>query len=338
MSGGDRGVSTKIAIVGGGMAGLSCATALARKGIASTILDKGRGPGGRMATRRADIGGRELRFDHGAQFFTARDDAFITQCAQWQDAGVVAPWLAAGTGAMVGTPAMNAPLRHMAEPLDVRWGQRIDAISFASGKWSLDSQGDRLDSFTHLVVALPAEQAAVMLEPVATAFAQEAASSVSEPCWAVMALFARPLKTPGMAILGDVIREPGADISWAARNGAKPGRAGDESWVIHASPEFSLALLDQSADAVAQAILARFFAETGAGPADPTHLAAHRWLYAKVLPVAGAQSRWDAAMCLGVTGDWLVQPRVEGAWLSGHDLATRIAASLDGAGHSVDTA
>ena len=44
------------------------------QGWAVTVFDKGRGPGGRLATRRAD----DLRFDHGAQYFTARDPRFAT--------------------------------------------------------------------------------------------------------------------------------------------------------------------------------------------------------------------------------------------------------------------
>ncbi|MEM1053678.1 MAG: FAD-dependent oxidoreductase, partial [Pseudomonadota bacterium] len=57
-------------IIGAGMAGLSCGTALAAGGIDVCLLDKGRGPGGRMATRRAEIGGQAVSFDHGAQYFT----------------------------------------------------------------------------------------------------------------------------------------------------------------------------------------------------------------------------------------------------------------------------
>ncbi|WP_333927659.1 FAD-dependent oxidoreductase [Sphingomonas sp. LR55] len=44
----------RIGIVGAGMAGLSCAQALRRQGHAVVLFDKGRGPGGRMSTRRID--------------------------------------------------------------------------------------------------------------------------------------------------------------------------------------------------------------------------------------------------------------------------------------------
>ena len=102
-------MAKSIAIIGAGMAGLSCAVALARRGHKPVLFDKGRGPGGRMATRRADVNGTEVRFDHGAQYLTARDPRFVEAVEGWQSAGIVAPWPAAGEDAYVGTPAMNAP-------------------------------------------------------------------------------------------------------------------------------------------------------------------------------------------------------------------------------------
>lgn len=44
----------RIGAIGAGMAGLSCAQALRRQGHAVVLFDKGRGPGGRMSSRRID--------------------------------------------------------------------------------------------------------------------------------------------------------------------------------------------------------------------------------------------------------------------------------------------
>ena len=71
-------------VVGGGLAGLVAATVLQRKGLRVTVLDKGRGIGGRMATRRVQhraLG--ECVFDYGAQFFTARHPSFQTWVDRW---------------------------------------------------------------------------------------------------------------------------------------------------------------------------------------------------------------------------------------------------------------
>lgn len=44
--------SSECIIVGGGISGLIIATLLQRRGMKVTVLDKGRGIGGRLATRR----------------------------------------------------------------------------------------------------------------------------------------------------------------------------------------------------------------------------------------------------------------------------------------------
>lgn len=302
-----------ILIIGGGMAGLSAATALADTGQRIIVLDKGRGPGGRMAARRVDIAGEQVSFDHGAQYFTARDPAFREAVAVWEAAGVAARWPAAGEDAWVGTPGMNACIKHLAEPLDVRWNVRAERLLRAGAMWQVEA-GDEVFAASTVLITVPAEQAAVLLAEDAPEFAARAASVTSAPCWAVMAAFAARLP------LADTFRSDGP-ISWAARNSAKPGRAGTETWVIHASPARSRELIDCPKDEVAAILLADFFAVTGTAPVTPGHLDAHRWLYAQPEASKGEGALFDAALGIGIAGDWLQSPRVEGAWLSGRALA-----------------
>ena len=113
--------------------------------------------------------------------------------------------------------------------------------------------------------------------------------------------------------------------SWAARNSAKPGRAAPEAWVIHASPERSRELVDHPKEAVAQILLADFFATSSRAPVAPVHCDAHRWLYAQPEARKGeGGARFDPALGLGLAGDWLHSPRIEGAWLSGRALAALV--------------
>lgn len=304
-----------ILIIGGGMAGLSAATALAATGQRIIVLDKGRGPGGRMATRRVEIGGVQVRFDHGAQYFTARDPAFRETVAAWERAGVAARWSAAGDDAWVGTPGMNACVQAMAAGLDVRWGLRAERLRREGTGWRI-SAGEQEFVATTVLVAVPAEQAAVLLAEEAPHLAAEAARIVSAPCWAAMAAFREPLP-----FAPDTFRADNGPVSWAARNSAKPGRGGTEIWVIHAAPARSREVLDRAKEDVAQALLADFFAAAGIAPVVPVHCDAHRWLYALPQVLAGEGARFDPALGLGVAGDWLHSPRVEGAWLSGRALA-----------------
>lgn len=312
--------SADILIIGGGMAGLAAATALASMRARVIVLDKGRGPGGRMATRRVEAAGATLRFDHGAQYFTARDPGFQQAVAAWEQAGVAARWPAAGDEAWVGTPGMNACVRAMADALDVRWGVRAERLCRDGALWRIETEQAAFAAPT-VLVAVPAEQAAVLLAEAAPALAGRAARVVSAPCWAVMAAFAAPLP------LGDTFRADTGPISWAARNSAKPGRGGGEAWVIHASPARSRELVDLPKEEAAAALLADFFEATCTTPATPIHLDAHRWLYAQPEARPGEGPLYDPGLRIGVAGDWLHSPRVEGAWLSGRALAEAVIAA-----------
>ena len=120
------GTPPRVAVVGAGISGLTAASRLARGGCAVTVYETGRGPGGRTSTRRAGPDGAGWQFDHGAQYFSAKDPAFRAIVEDWRAEGLVAEWtgvfgtLDATTGTFVredaqetkerwvGTPSMNA--------------------------------------------------------------------------------------------------------------------------------------------------------------------------------------------------------------------------------------
>ena len=312
----------RIAIIGAGMAGLSCGLRLRDGGHEISVFDKGRGPGGRMSTRRIEHGHETFQFDHGAQYFTARDPAFVARVAEWDCGGHVARWPAAKEDAWVGTPQMSAPVRAMSESLGVRFNCRIDALSREGALWRLVGEDAPAYKFDAAVVATPAEQAAPLLEPHSREFGDLAHWVDSAPCWALMLTFAARVDAPDT--LADILPEDGP-IAWAARNSAKPGRnAAHECWVIHASPEWSRNRLgDQHADVCADLLGA--FAEQ-VGPLPPVIVqAAHRWRYA-MAQKSDEGALWDPSLKLGACGDWLSGPRVESAFLSGEKLAALVAA------------
>ena len=316
-----------IAIIGAGMAGLSCAEALTERGRAVRLFDKGRGPGGRMSTRRVEVaslegGVRTVAFDYGAQYVTARDPAFVARMERWEAAGVAARWPAAGPDAWVGTPGMNAMVKAMATDHDVRWSTRVEWIERADGGWRL--LGEDLDEsgFDAVVIAVPAEQVAALARPHAPALAERADASHSQPCWTVMAAF-------GERVGGPDIRRPGAGLAeggplgWVARDSAKPGRdAGAECWVLQATPAWSTAHLEEDRDTIIPALLSAL-SEAGADLLpQPLTATAHRWRYARADATAASPEHclWLPNLSLGACGDWLSGPRVENAWLSGSGL------------------
>ncbi len=306
----------RFAIIGAGMAGLACADVLNDAGHSVALFDKGRGPGGRMSTRRLATALGDVAIDHGAQYFTARDSAFQQLVATWRDEGIAVQWPLAGPDAWIGVPGMNAMVKHMAAAHAVTWAEQISAVTRRNDEWWLMGSTGERGPFDAVVLAIPAEQAAAILSLHDFAMARTALMARSQPCWAGMFVFDRPLDQ-----LPTIIRHRGA-ISWAARNSAKPGRHGPEAWVVQASGSWSLAHLEASPEQISTMLDAALSEAAGCPIPAPVAAAAQRWRYA-LSAGTGDGALWNPSLGLGVCGDWLLGPRVECAWLSGRMLARR---------------
>jgi predicted NAD/FAD-dependent oxidoreductase len=317
-----------VAVIGAGLAGLSCGRHLQNAGCRVTLFEKARGPGGRMSTRRAE----GWQCDHGAQYFTVRDNAFREEVARWEAAGVAALWepriAVIGGGKaepdnvarFVGMPRMSAPAAWLAAGLQVCSGFTIENIHHVAVGWRLLSKelGAHAGRYDALVLAVPAPQAAGLLEPLLPLTAMQASAVPMLPSWTLMLRFGRP-HTPGYdaAFIND------GPLRWIARDSSKPGRAGSEVWVLQAGAEWSAAHIEDDETAVT-ALLLDAFAELG-GP-RPEAVTAHRWRYAKAGAASSRQAVWLPAVRVGLCGDWLGGGRVEDAWLSGQALAAKLLA------------
>ena len=320
-------MTVRIGIIGAGLAGLAAASVLDSPGRAVTLFDKGRGPGGRMSTRRGPNG---RQFDHGAQFFTARDPNFAAHVEAWVDQGVAAPWRAkfASIRALsdgpvtepfvpsatryVGTPSMSAVLRAEAQAHTVSWGVKVEHSKLSDGRWAIMAEdGSDLGVFEGLVFAVPAPQAQALLAR--TSLEPAIRSAQLSPCWSVMAAFDEPLDLPF-----DAAEIEGWALSWVARDNSKPGRPGGECWVLQASPDATRDCLEAPAPEMARHFFEAFRALVGPEfVPEPVQLTAHRWRYARAEEAVGEPALVDADRRVAICGDWLLEPRVEGAWMSG---------------------
>ena len=332
----------KVVIVGAGLSGLAAARCLADHGIEVSVIEKSRGAGGRMATRRVD----ELSsYDHGAQYFTARDAGFRHYVESWLEQGLVAQWPVAGSETaspivvlrdgsiesescsvqrFVAAPGMNAICKHLAIGLEVKYETQVNKIIPHRGIYLLeDGVGRTLAECDQVVLALPACQAIRLLPPFSS-LAERLARIQMHPCWAVMASFDRPVtKQWSGAFLH------GSFLSWAARNSTKSRRpAATEDLVIHANPDWSTQHLERDPQQVADDVLREFWRVSGLEPLTPTRLQSHRWRYAiPVEPIAHGCFVDDTRSIIAC-GDWAAGSRVEGAFMSGLAAAGRILGSL----------
>lgn len=328
----------RLAIVGAGIAGLTLARSLLRDHDV-VVYEKSRGPGGRMATRYAD----RFEFDHGAQYFTARSDAFRDFLAPLIRGGLVLPWPARyvelsgstvtaqarwGTGEprYVGAPRMNVIGKALASGIDVRYETRVSRLERETGGWALeltDASGSvQMAAADWLFVCIPLAQAKLLLAGEA-GFLRAVGERKMLGCHALMLGFDA---APGLPFDAAAVQD--ADISWIAQNNSKPGRGAAATIVAHTTNEWSEANMELDKAAVLDHLVGELTRITGQPAGTAEHQAVHRWRYANAAYDPTATHWLDTRARFGVAGDWWIRGRVELAFESARSLSKQFREAL----------
>lgn len=305
------------------MAGAACAAALTAAGVAVTVRERGRAPGGRLAS--PEVAGR--RVDLGASYFTVRDDGFRAVVDGWADCGHARPWT--DTFSVAGPDGMEEPksgpmrwaapgglrslVRDLLAGVDVRLDEEVASVSVEGGRPVVD--GEAADM---VVLAMPDPQAARLLT--SGTVAGDGRDPVEyDPVIAVAAGWAR--REWPFADGAFVHDHP--DVEFVADDGARRGD-GAAVLVAHTTAERARRHLDDPDGAVAPVLAA--LGELFDVRAAPTWTRAHRWSFAKPAD-AHPRTHLLTDSGIGLAGDsWCPggSPRVESAWRSGIDLAQAV--------------
>ncbi|MEO1061550.1 MAG: FAD-dependent oxidoreductase [Actinomycetota bacterium] len=325
---------SEVLVVGAGMAGLVAATELVSSGHRVTVVDKGRGVGGRTATRRF----AGATFDHGAQFFTTRSGEGAELADAWAEAGAVGTWHTAFLGPdgetrddghvrRRGVPSMTGPAKLLAAALgDVRTGVRLVAVERDGRRWAATDQRGGQIGADALVLTPPVPQTIELLHGVdlGPGVSDTLASLRYERCVAVMVVTDGPTAVPEPG----AVRPADGPVEWLADNHRK-GVSERPCLTIHLRPEQSLDWWDRpDAEVVERATDA---VDRWLG-AEVVESQVHRWRYARPVVVHPERSLTISAAPPAVAaGDVFGGPLVEGAMRSGLDAARRVGELLGGA-------
>lgn len=317
---------SEVLVVGAGMSGLVAATELEAAGHAVTVVDKGRGVGGRTATRR--FGG--ATFDHGAQFFTTRTADGAELADEWARHGAVATWhtellepdgVSRDDGHLRrrGAPSMTGPAKHLAAGLrDVRTGLRLRSVRRDGERWVAAGDGGELVA-SALVMTPPVPQTLELLDraDIEPAVMGLLGSLSYERCIAVLVITGGPTGVPHPG----AVRPSDGPIEWLADNHRK-GVSEIPCATIHLRPEQSGDWWELSdADIVERSVeaAARWL---GVEVVDSQ---VQRWRYARPVGARPERTVVLAEQPPAVTaGDVFGGPLVEGAILSGLAAAARL--------------
>ena len=324
-------MTKRAAVIGAGMAGLSCARTLRRAGFFVEVFEQDRIIGGRMATTRVGAD----TFDHGAQYVTARTKEFKTYldevtglgyAGRWspraslngeQGGGQMQPWI-------VGTPGMASIVRPLAESVRIHTGRKVHTVERHDKGWHVWFEDESsVGPFHAVAVTVPAPQARLLLGRVDD-ISHAMARVRMTPCWALMVrLDEKTLPDQ------DVFSDMSEVIRWIARNNTKPGRAArGESLVIHASPMWSRETEDTDPEVVAEELWGEVSHVLGLPPVRPVRMTAHLWRHGLVDQSLGETYIFSTEQMIGVAGDWCLGRLAEHAFESGDRLGRAIINAL----------
>jgi hypothetical protein len=314
-------------IIGGGIAGLMAATVLKRHGIDVIVLDKGRGIGGRLATRRLtyseDVEGV---FDYGAQYFTVSDREFQVWVDQWLAEGVITEWSqgffqesgsfkATNKPCYRGTKNNRSLAQYLAQSLTVHTNTLVTQLSWQGNQWQVQTQTGEIFQGDRLILTPPVPQSLTLLDNSGIGLTPDIRQKLEKvayyPCITMLALLEKSSQIPAPGGLWG----SGHPLGWIACNYQKGISVRGYAVTLQAGPEFSQHYWDKENEEIAQELLKVADSWLDSKVLD---YQIHRWRYSQVSVSYGEP-------CLKITepgplvfaGDGFLAPKIEGAVLSG---------------------
>jgi renalase len=316
-------------IIGAGISGLMAGKILSQAGIDNLLLEKSKGVGGRMATRRFKGG----VFDHGAQFFTARESEFQTWVSTWQKSGTAKEWFGHQSSAdpplsrqrhprFIGTKGMTSIPKEVAKGLVIHTDSYVTSISREKDIWAAHTNHGDAYSAKRIILSAPIPQSLSLLKAGGISLPKHERDTLLaiqyQPCIAGLVLLESPSAIPSP---GKMKFEQGP-IQWLGDN-SKKGISPDMSAVtIHASAEFSRKNFGLAPEELADMLITASRDWLGQ---EVLAWQIHKWHYSQ--PITTHPERFlelPGLNSLYMIGDGFGGAKVEGAALSGVEAAVKI--------------
>lgn len=260
-----------VVVVGAGIAGLSAAQVLAQAGLSVCVLEKSRGLGGRLATRRVQTAYGEVRVDHGAQYFTCRSPAFEELLKPLIAQGTVTPWLEAIPtltleGILPADPdhtypryccpqGMNTLAKKMAQGLTIQRQTKVSGLTLtADNRWQVITESGHFRAGALLLTPPPQQSLALLGSLAEEIDSLEVAEQVRfQPCLAVMAGYDPQSNLAAMPF--GLRWQDTSILAWSAVDSSKRPQSPMPVMVFHSTPEFAHSYAPEQAQSLIRQVL-----------------------------------------------------------------------------------
>ncbi len=344
-----------VAIIGAGASGLTCAQQLQKAGYNVIVLDKSRGVGGRMATRRVS----GTRADHGLRYLEPKGELLIQLIEQLKTCEPLENQLQLWTDTLyefkdnkLQSPVISQPYyiipsgmstvgKILSQGLNIQLNSRVESLTLTTEK-TWECQIKSSDSNTSepsiiaqsVVIAIPAPQALMLLETAHTAVKPRFLDSIKsveyDPCITVIAgysseKFQELPNWKAVKFCDDKI------LDWVAVDSSKRLNATQPVFVIQSHAQFAEQYLEETdLTLVGQQLIHQAAKTLLPGLDTPEWMQIHRWRYGFCRqPLSLSCLTTITPLPLVCAGDWCEGNHLEGALKSGREAAKWITTQIN---------
>ncbi len=319
-------IKTDYLILGSGLSGLTISNILSKNGLKTIVVDKGRIAGGRMShgvINRSEVGGNDFKYDHGAQFFTARSNEFKKEVEFWLENKWIKKWCNGfskndGYPRYIGIDGMHSLPLKISENLNVFQNTTIKTLKLFKHDWFLEGSDNINFSSKYLIMTPPLPQTIKLLSKHICLFDKNFLDEIKninyDKCISLMMSIKKEtnIKFPG------AMQKPNSFWDFVTDNKIK-GISKKHCITAHASASFSDFIWEFN-DEKCKSIMIDELAKLVNFEKIETKI--HKWKYAKpkqVLNYFFKQAKHNQNLI--ITGEIFGGAKLEGAFLSGFNTA-----------------
>lgn len=320
-----------IAVIGAGLAGTSVAS-LMKENFDVKIFEKSKNVGGRMSTRRET----PFNFDHGAQFFKINTIDFKNFLLDLFSEKIIRPWnfrLAYFEGQylnkikliedrdkfFVGVPNMDSIIKYLSKNCNVILNTKIEKLVRENNKWNLFDQNKKsYGLYDWVILSLPVRQSLELISN-KISFYSLIEKIKMKSCFSLMVGMNKSLNLDYDAALIE-----NEDIAWFALNNSKPGRMNENCLIINSSYEYASKNVNTPKEKVLKHLLYKSSKFLNYDLLKSNIIKIHHWKYVEAECSPIENFFIDHKEKIAVCGDWFINSRVEGAFMSANELSKEI--------------